>query len=279
MNDQLPPLLNKAIASEKRLDNLLSDSLTLVENALNSSEISLSERVEIALKILDISGVYHQLNRPQNSNDDPEVAETSTTDTPRLLEANFIQVDNFLSPEEQAETFKIAFHNHDKFFPSGVANNEENTRKSSVLLVQNFDEYYNKIRHKILQIRPQILAQLNLPTFLVSWVEMQMTAHNHGDYYYIHQDMDGEKIANRVLTYVYYFYEQPKAFYGGDLRIYPTYINGDGYTIGEQFVTVEPRHNSIIFFDSRMKHEVLPVFCPSGRFEDSRFTINGWIHR
>lgn len=279
MNHDIFPIKNKAIASETALENLLSDSLDLVQNALNNSELSLSARVEIALKVLDLSGVYHQLNRPANPNDYPAVAESPATDTPKLLEANFIQIDNFLSPEEQAETFKIAFHNHDKFFPSGVANKEENTRKSSVLLVQNFDEYYNKIRHKILQIRPQILAQLNLPTFLVSWVEMQMTAHNHGDYYYIHQDMDGEKIANRVLTYVYYFYEQPKAFYGGDLRIYPTYINGDGYTIGEQFVTVEPRHNSIIFFDSRMKHEVLPVFCPSGRFEDSRFTINGWIHR
>lgn len=94
---------NQAIASAKALESLLSDSLDLVQNALNNCELSLSKRVEIALKVLDISGVYHQLNRPPNPNDYPTVAESPATDNPpRLLEPNFIQIDNFLSPEEQA---------------------------------------------------------------------------------------------------------------------------------------------------------------------------------
>lgn len=264
----------KAIAASKQLNNLVSESLDLVEIALKNPDISLTERVEIALKVLDISGIYHQFNITQNSHDCH-----SQTKNPIIIEPDFIQIDNFLSSVEQAETFEIAFNNSGKFFPSGVANQQENIRQSSVLLVQNFDEYYQKIRHKILQIRPDILGKLNLPSFLVSWVEMQMTAHNHGDYYYIHQDIDGEKISNRVLSYVYYFHQQPKAFYGGDLRIYQTHINSDNNQIGEKFITIEPRHNSIVFFDSRIKHEVLPVFCPSQQFENSRFTINGWIHR
>jgi Rps23 Pro-64 3,4-dihydroxylase Tpa1-like proline 4-hydroxylase len=37
--------------------------------------------------------------------------------------------------------------------------------------------------------------------------------------------------------------------------------------------------NQIVFFPSETLHEVLPVECPSGEFADSRFTVNGWLHR
>jgi Rps23 Pro-64 3,4-dihydroxylase Tpa1-like proline 4-hydroxylase len=35
----------------------------------------------------------------------------------------------------------------------------------------------------------------------------------------------------------------------------------------------------LVIFPSRAPHELLPVRVPSKKFEDNRFTINGWIHR
>ncbi len=35
----------------------------------------------------------------------------------------------------------------------------------------------------------------------------------------------------------------------------------------------------IVFFESRLMHEVLPLHVPSCEFEDVRFTLNGWLHR
>src|SRR5262249_13628622 len=62
----------------------------------------------------------------------------------------------------------------------------------------------------------------------------------------------------------------PKAFTGGDLVLFAS--NG-------QPTVIEPVNDSMVLFSSRTKHEVKPVVCPSRRFEDGRFTINGWVRR
>jgi hypothetical protein len=42
---------------------------------------------------------------------------------------------------------------------------------------------------------------------------------------------------------------------------------------------IDPKNDSIVFFRSHTRHEVKAVTCPSGQFEDGRFTLNGWIRR
>ena len=42
---------------------------------------------------------------------------------------------------------------------------------------------------------------------------------------------------------------------------------------------VQPLQNQLVCFPSGCLHEILPVVCPSGAFEHSRFTINGWFHQ
>ncbi|MGB3405276.1 MAG: 2OG-Fe(II) oxygenase [Microcoleaceae cyanobacterium] len=260
--------------SEQQFNQLLAQSYQLVESILNDSNISKLEKVEVALKILEIAR-------------DKPIAETNDIATTHSdleegveLPANYTQIDNFLSSEEHQAALELAFANQEHFFSSQVLNNAPEHRKSSVFVMKNIPDFYEMMRHKVLEVRPQVLEQLDLDPFLVSWLEMQLTAHNHGDFYKIHNDAaPGEHSWNRVLTYVYYFCQEPQSFYGGNLRIYDTVIQGESVTIKDQFKEVEPQNNSIVFFDSRAKHEVMPVICPSGKFEDSRFTINGWIHR
>ena len=108
---------------------------------------------------------------------------------------------------------------------------------------------------------------------------MQLTAHNDGCYYKIHNDAGSEKTANREISYVYYFYQEPKAFSGGELKIYDTELKGGGAITHQNYKTITPVNNSIVFFNSRCRHEVMPVLCPSKAFEHSRFTVNGWIRK
>jgi Rps23 Pro-64 3,4-dihydroxylase Tpa1-like proline 4-hydroxylase len=122
-----------------------------------------------------------------------------------------------------------------------------------------------------------VLDQLAIAPFQATQIETQLTAHNDGHYYRVHNDSGSADTCTRVLTYVYYFHHQPKAFTGGELRVYDSHIQQNTYVQAESFHTVEPLDNSIVFFPSHVMHEVLTIHCPSRAFLDSRFTINGWI--
>ena len=87
--------------------------------------------------------------------------------------------------------------------------------------------------------------------------------------------MQANAPSQRVISAVYYFYRLPKSFSGGVLRLHSVAGGGEEGS----FVDIEPTNDTLVFFPSWFPHEVLPVACPSGRFEDSRFTINCWFHR
>ena len=86
---------------------------------------------------------------------------------------------------------------------------------------------------------------------------------------------DARRASDRLLSAVYYFHAEPKAFSGGALRLYPFGAKKDE----DSFADVQPEQNTLLVFPSWAPHEVLPVSCPSGRFSDSRFAVNCWIHR
>lgn len=161
--------------------------------------------------------------------------------------------------------------------PTSTATDEVNYRRSSVLY--SFPEFAELIRDRIQSVALDIFRTLELPPFSVDYIESQLTAHNDGNYYKVHNDNGSSNTATRELTYVYYFHREPKPFLGGELVIYDSKIENTYYVNADSFKTIEPRNNSIVFFLSRYMHEVLPVSCLSRSFQDSRFTINGWIHR
>ena len=76
----------------------------------------------------------------------------------------------------------------------------------------------------------------------------------------------------RMLSGVYYFHAEPRGFEGGALRLYPAVST-------ERHRDIDPQANALLVFPSWAPHEVMPVQCPSGAWEDSRLAINCWIHR
>lgn len=280
------------------INSLAVKSQQTLEKILDDTEVSPSERAEIALKILQIANSPDKTEQlkvidKQNTklpltvkNSEPaKIAQFPTNNInasqtqSQLFPATYLQIDNFLPEEEYQKVLDTAFNKQSKFYDSRTVTNTENYRQSLILPGKEFSEVYYLVKSKLLETFPSLINKLKHPEFSVSHVEMQMTAHNDGAFYKAHTDAGSEKTKTRELTYVYYFYQEPKQFSGGELKIYDTQMQGKKFIQKENSKVIEPRNNSIVFFNSRCKHEVLPISCDSNEFKASRFTLNGWLRR
>lgn len=203
----------------------------------------------------------------------PEDSPTSSETIP----SSFVQLHNILSDQEVTKLLDYVFTREVKFVPTQTSTQDVNYRQSFILY--EFPEFASLMQERISELLPDVLTQFNIPLFKPSQIEVQLTAHNDGNYYKVHNDNGSPDTATRQLTYVYYFYQTPKPFTGGELRIYDSRIKNGYYIKAETFKDVEPINNSIVLFPSGYLHEVLPIRCPSKDFTDSRFTINGWVRR
>jgi SM-20-related protein len=220
----------------------------------------------------------NQVIQPQTRQSEQIWLNTAPKTTSRgIIPSEYVQIDNFLSIEETVRLLSFVLSQEKAFVSTSTSTNDINYRRSMALY--DFPEFSELIANRIQEVIPDVLNKLRLPSFPVSQIEAQLTAHKDGNYYKIHNDNGSIDTATRELTYVYYFYQTPKPFTGGELLIYDSKVE-NGFFVGtETFKTIDPRNNSIVFFLSRCLHEVLPVHCPSQAFADSRFTINGWVRR
>ena len=77
-----------------------------------------------------------------------------------------------------------------------------------------------------------------------------------------------------MISAVYYFHREPKAFSGGALRLYRFGVDPHDPASEADSVAFEPRQNSLVCFPSWAVHKVDLVRCASDRFEDFRFGLN-----
>ncbi len=189
-----------------------------------------------------------------------------------------VQWTGFLPPEDHAALITHAIAREADFRPSGVSTQDEKYRESWVL--SDFPRFAQLMEQRIRERLPLLLPSFGLaPDLALPRFESQLTAHNDGNYYRQHNDSGSPDTASRLLTYVYYFNRSPKAYDGGQLRVWDSTVRDGYYVAAESAHDYQPLDNSIVFFLSRYLHEVLPVRCASRQFADSRFTINGWLHQ
>ena len=182
------------------------------------------------------------------------------------------KIENFLSTEENQSILDYAISHKQYFKSSSVDTKVSNYRKSQILskFPQNMD-FLSRMKCFI----PTVAESLWLGIADFNKIECQITAHGEGDFFKLHTDSDNYE--SRIITYVYYFHKTPKPFASGELIVYDSLLKNN-LEAASSFQSVEPINNSLVFFNSKCFHEVLPVRVPSGLFEDNRFTINGWIH-
>jgi Rps23 Pro-64 3,4-dihydroxylase Tpa1-like proline 4-hydroxylase len=138
-------------------------------------------------------------------------------------------------------------------------------------------DFAGRLEASMKQLMPTMIETLGNTTFNPHKFEIEMVAHGDGAFFAKHVDLaTGRHLeSDRVISCVYYFHATPKAFSGGVLRLHSLAASGQPGT----FVDIEPFFDTLVYFPSWFPHEVLPISCPSGRFIDSRFAINCWVHR
>lgn len=191
-----------------------------------------------------------------------------------------VEIDDFLTPDENRELYAYALENAKHFEESKVVAEEEGLRRSKVFYQIQNSRWRTIIIDRLKIHLPYILSALGRSEFAVGNIEMQLTASNDGDFFRMHADATAElaAIVSREITYVYYFSKEPQPFSGGGLVIYPSSPDPSNYETIRSLRKIEPRNNRLVAFRSNQLHELDLVSSPTRKFEDSRFTVNGWLH-
>ena len=134
-------------------------------------------------------------------------------------------------------------------------------------------------KSKLSNCIPEWAATLGFNTVDSRDLETEIVAHGDGAYYRRHIDTGirgvSETSRKRVLSIVYYFSHNPTPFSGGELRLL---LPDFGLTSEPPILDLIPEPDSIAVFPSWLEHEVCEVHCPTGSFEDSRFSFNCWVY-
>jgi hypothetical protein len=210
-------------------------------------------------------------------------------DSPVTIQAASVVLDEFLAPHELDELIAYTlqreehFENSEVISPSGDPGIVDFSHRRSRVLM-DLGKHQEIILERIRCVLPKVLRQFGIEEFPITHVEAQITASNEGDFFATHSDDAQEAIASRRVTFVYFFHQEPRPFEGGELRLYDS--SGDdsrGYPTRSfqprNYETIVPQQNQIVFFPCSVSHEITRVACPSGAFADSRFTLNGWLHK
>ena len=204
----------------------------------------------------------------------------NVTGLPHGLMPPYLVLRDFFDEETVTGLLDYAVSRQSDFIPTqigSVSRVDPSVRIRISMGLGDLGKFRRVFKRKILNLLPTLTAQLRVSQIDEPKLVTDLVVHGDGAFYKRHidtrpahrQDMEGI----RILTCVYYFNAEPKAFTGGALRLHAI-----GGKEGEDFVDIEPARNSLAVFLAWAPHEVLPISCPSKRFIDSRFSINCWVH-
>ena len=181
-------------------------------------------------------------------------------------------IDNLLSKEEASYLLEYA-HSKEKMFVPGRIYESGVLKVSSDRKSQRIEldsKIKNIFKDNLKSILPEVCAKLGIG-YPEEWeFDSDITLYKDGDYIKSHNDNGSFQLSRRFLSVVYYFFEQPKEFTGGELLIQ----RWRGY---DEIKKITPTNNSAVFLSSGCWHEVLPVYCKSKNFLKNRMTVNIWV--
>ena len=141
-----------------------------------------------------------------------------------IRKASFVIIEDVLTKEEQAALIKFTLQYETEFEPSFIIQTGTNQRiinptRRRARVLYNTGIYNVLMRDRIYALLPSVFKKLEHPQIPISTIETRITASNNGDFFKIHNDNTPDLNSSRELSFVYYFYHEPKAFSGGELRI------------------------------------------------------------
>lgn len=200
------------------------------------------------------------------------------------LAPRYLVIDGFLGPEAAGALLAQMLAGAGNFTPSLVRRGdrfaENHDVRSSLRLPGRVGVDLEGFTAAVLARADELREGVGMPSFEIYHTERSIVAHGDGDFYRTHIDTrtqpgGGGVDSVRMLSCVYYLNAEPPGFTGGELA-----LHGLGAPArGAPAAVIAPRHDRLAVFPSFVPHEVLPISCPSGRFEDSRFSVNCWLHK
>lgn len=197
---------------------------------------------------------------------------------PRTLRSRHLVLDDFLSPEAADAMLAQMIAAEPNFAPSEIGGAKtarvNSDYRSSLRLPGRVGVDLTPLTDAIGAQLDTLCVGVGLRAFPVIRRELSIVAHRDGDFYKPHIDTQtgaSDDRSIRVVSCVYYLHGAQRGFAGGELAIHP--ITG-----GAEPMLIEPLHNRLVIFPSFIPHEVLPTRS-TGRFADSRFSVNCWLHR
>jgi SM-20-related protein len=212
---------------------------------------------------------------------------TATPGTSENSEASeaepFVLIEDFLRPATYRALIDYAIGREADFSPSSVVRGggtgrflrPEHRTSVSILDFPGFQHLFVELLYDNNVMIRNVCALLGIEPFDIEDIECQLTAHGDGAFFKAHFDDIVRRGLRRRLSFVYYFFREPKGFEGGELRIFPHSVRPHQDTSTQ--VDFRPRNNALVLFASDTFHEVLPVRCAPPEFGNCRFTVNGWL--
>ena len=196
----------------------------------------------------------------------------------RVSRPRWLVIDDFLSPAEHEAMLRMAIESESQFTRGTTEGTESEHRTNRSFIDFGETIHARLIANRLLTWYPFLARGLGLPVEALEGVESQLTAARHGEFYRAHSDSPRERQKRgRRISCVYYFHREPKAFSGGELRLFDRLEDEHGHGAADTFHDIEPVRNRLVAFPSSDWHEVRPVRCPSGAFADSRFAVTNWL--
>lgn len=204
-----------------------------------------------------------------------------------------LKIANFFGQEKNKQLFEMTQSMKDAFVPAKIAGavgsiidknirdaltcNAVGTPIESMFL----EAVQSKFLHEVTDCSCEPICQLSATT--VS--ETQISRYGTDQNYDWHIDKLSFRNTQRVVTLVYWFFKEPKAFEGGELVITNEIIyqaelfeshRVDG-SKGPSRLTIPVENDCAVIFGCRMPHTVLPVRMTTDAFDSGRFSVNMWL--
>ncbi len=167
----------------------------------------------------------------------------------------FVQVTDFLTPDEQRLLLERALAAREDFLPvDGTAYAVARAFETSLA---------ERIARRLRLLLGNVLPEFDVKNRSVAPEALRLSAHRHGD---VLAGSDAREAAKGPdeITCIYFFHKEPRPHSGGEVRLRK----------GEFLHVVEPRNNAVMIHPTSALEEVLELRVPTGEFEDSRFQVS-----
>lgn len=207
--------------------------------------------------------------------------ESNVKKTDWYAPAPFVRLKQPLSSDVADQLLQLAVQEKDCFRTAGMNSSSgtyTNTMQRDALVLYELADFRARFETIVKTQLPDVFRRLNIAPVEPTKIELKITNHLNGHFFRTHKDDERHEQESdyRVISFLFYFHQVPKAFCGGDLLLFDTNSVQESYK-PIQFTRIPCDHNTMVFFPSRCFHCVEPVRMDVSDFSFGRFAVGGHV--